>query len=66
MIKSNYLVILETDNENTLYDILEKSKKLGVQTSFFKEPDLNDELTAIAFAPSLITKKICSNLKLAF
>jgi formaldehyde-activating enzyme involved in methanogenesis len=64
--KSNYLVILEADNENKLWNILEKSKKLGIKTSFFKEPDLNNELTAIALAPSLIAKKICSNLKLAF
>ena len=57
---SNNIVILEHD------DLLGKSqllKELGFAVAEFREPDLNDELTAICVEPS--AGKRLSNLKLA-
>lgn len=61
---SNYICILETNKENLL-KIIEKAKELSIPNSIIIEPDLNNEITAIALAPLGISKKICSNFKLA-
>ena len=63
--ESNYICILEVNSEQDLIDLLEISKKHNIASSLFKEPDLNNSLTAIALEPGLISKKICSKLPLA-
>jgi hypothetical protein len=48
-----------------LLRILEKVRKSGLQSSVFVEPDLDNQVTAIAIEPSDMTQRICSNLPLA-
>lgn len=62
---SNYIVILAAKDEQDLLRLLEKSRKLGLKSSVFVEPDFGNEVTAIAFEPSELTQKTCSNLPLA-
>lgn len=62
---SNYLVILSVEDEISLSSILEKARELGIKTSSFIEPDLGDQLTAIALEPSEETYRITSSLPLA-
>lgn len=62
---SNYIVVLETDNEKKLSDLLDQAQKLNIPASQFREPDLNNSMTAIVLSPGTITKKLVSNLKLA-
>lgn len=62
---SNYIVILAAKDEQDLLRLLEKSRKLGLKSSVFVEPDFGNEVTAIAFEPSELTQKMCSNLPLA-
>ncbi len=62
--KSNYLIFLSVSDINELYQLLEKVDSLGITHTKFYEPDLNNELTAIAFVSSQLTKKLVSKLKL--
>jgi len=62
---SNYICILETDNENKLGELLFEAKQQNIPASSFIEPDYNNSLTAIALAPTMASKKLCSSLRLA-
>jgi len=63
--QSNYLVLLSVSNEVELYNLMERAQSQGIQVSIFREPDIGDQITAIALAPGPRSKKLCSNLKLA-
>lgn len=38
---------------------------LEIKLSVFREPDIDNQITAIALEPGTQTKKLCSNIKLA-
>jgi peptidyl-tRNA hydrolase len=61
--ESNNLVVLEVNNKEELAKLAYDATVLGIDVSLFKEPDLDDELTAIALAPE--AKGLLSNLRLA-
>lgn len=61
---SNTLVLLETANQQELGGLLRKAKEDGVDASAFHEPDLDDELTAIALGPQ--ARALVRRLPLAF
>jgi hypothetical protein len=63
--KSNYLGLLSVQNEQELQNLIEKALRNNIRFSVFKEPDIEDQVTAIALEPGQKTKKLCSNLKLA-
>jgi hypothetical protein len=63
--QSNYLGLLSVANEKDLYLLMERAQAQGIQVSCFREPDIGDQITAIALAPGPRSKKLCSNLKLA-
>lgn len=60
---SNYLALLEVPGEPQLARLLEKAQSRGLPASGFREPDRENELTAIALGPG--AKKICRGLPLA-
>jgi hypothetical protein len=62
---SNYICILEIDNEVELVKLWEKSKQENIPGACFIEPDFDNSLTAIALGPGTESKKLCSHLKLA-
>lgn len=62
---SNYLGFLSVANEQELHRLAERAALLGLKHSVFKEPDIGDQVTAIALEPGAKSKKLCSNLKLA-
>lgn len=62
--KSNYLVLLSVKDENELYSFINKFNDCNILFSKFYEPDLNNQLTAIAIEPSDNAKRIVSNLPL--
>jgi len=45
--------------------LLEKIKILDLKYSIFREPDMNNQATAIAVEPCEKTMKLCSKLPLA-
>jgi len=63
--KSNYLGLLSVNDEGELFKLIERAEKNNIRFSIFKEPDIGDKVTAIALEPGPLTKKLCSNLKLA-
>lgn len=64
--KSNHLVLLSCENEESLKKLLLKSNIKGIKCSAFTEPDMDNQLTAIAFEPGENTCKLVSSLPLAF
>ena len=62
--KSNYIVVLVVKNEQLLNKLLTKAKEKNIICLPFVEPDLDNQLTAIALSPGDKSKRLCSNLKL--
>lgn len=62
---SNYLCCLEA-SEYKIHKIIDILKYLGIKYTVFKEPDINNELTAIAIEAISREqhKKLFKNLKL--
>jgi hypothetical protein len=63
--KSNYLGLLSVANELELGKIIEKAAEQNIKFSVFREPDIDNQITAIALEPGNKSKKICSSLPLA-
>lgn len=63
---SNYLVQLSTVDEQSLLKLIEKCEYNKIKYTAFREPDIDNQITAIAIEPSLITQKMVSNLPLLF
>lgn len=63
--QSNYLGLLSVNNEFELHQLIERAVAQDIKLSVFREPDVDNEVTAIALEPGAKTKKLCSNLKLA-
>ena len=61
---SNYLVYLTVKTEQELFKLLRKAESLGIKVTTFFEPDIDNQLTAIALEPSQLSKKVTSSLKL--
>lgn len=62
---SNYICILESENEANLLELLSKANNEGIKTSYFLEEDFGNSLTAIALEPGNKSKKLCQKLPLA-
>jgi hypothetical protein len=52
-------------NESELQKLIDKAIMHDIHFSVFREPDVDNEITAIALAPHPKSKKLVSNLKLA-
>ncbi len=65
--KSNYIVILSTENENQLKEIKQKLIDQEITFSEFVEPDYGNQLTSIAISPehSDVIGRMFSSLPLA-
>lgn len=61
---SNYVCILAAKDEEHLKTLYQKAQEYDIASSIFREPDLNDSITAIAMLGEN-SKKILSNLPLA-
>lgn len=62
---SNFIVLLAAPNEESLDLIRTVLENRGVKICIFYEPDLGNQLTAIATEPSEVAGKLLSNLPLA-
>lgn len=63
---SQYLIYLSVENEQELEDITEKLYQENILFAEFYEPDLDHELTSIAFMSNRKTKKVTSGMPLMF
>jgi len=64
--QSNYLVYLAVKTESELSQYLQKAQSKGIASTAFTEPDIQNSLTAIALEPCDATRRLVSNLPLAF
>jgi len=62
---SEYICCLEVENEQELDYYAWMADFLGLPYSTFHEPDLGDEMTAVAFAPYEVTSHLMADLGLA-
>lgn len=62
---SNTLSLLSTVDEKTLLRLYKDATELGLRVSMFREPDRENELTAIAIEPGPRTKRLVARLPLA-
>jgi hypothetical protein len=58
-------VFLSVKDEAELIKILQKAQQSGITHSEFREPDIDNQLTAIALAPCEESRKISSSIPLA-
>lgn len=64
--ESNFLVIVSVPDEGALTELLLHAvEKAGVQAYSVREPDIGDELTAVAFEPGPGARRLCAELPLA-
>ena len=64
-INSKYLVYLSAKDESHLQSIINKLSEKGIKHSVFREPDIDNQLTAVAIEPHIDLKRITSSLPLA-
>ena len=62
--QSNYLAYLTVSDESELIKLITKAILTGIKHTIFREPDLNNEITAVAFEPSDMAKKLTSSCPL--
>lgn len=61
---SNYLIFLTVANEDELKQLILKAAERGIKITPFREPDIDNQLTAVAFQPCEATRKMTSSLPL--
>jgi hypothetical protein len=47
-----------------LEKLIDKAEMRNIKYSVFREPDIGNEITAIALEPNLVSKKLTSHIKL--
>lgn len=62
--KSNYLALLTVSNESELIKLITKAILTGIKHTVFREPDLNNEITAVAFEASESARRLTSSCPL--
>ena len=62
--KSNYLALLTVADEEALIKLITKAILMGIKHTIFREPDLGNVITAVAFEPTDAAKKLTSSCPL--
>lgn len=62
---SQYLVVVSVADGYELVSLGIEAARRKIRSTWWQEPDMNDELTALAFEPTLASSKLCANLPLA-
>lgn len=62
---SNTVVVMECASQDELFKIENKAIARGIKYDLFREPDMDNEATAIAMFPCDEARKITSNYRLA-
>lgn len=63
---SNYLVLLELKNEKQLELLIFNCEKYNLLHTVFREPDIGNQITAVAIEPSELTQRLVSKIPLLF
>ena len=62
---SNNVVIVAVPGEAEVMVLESMALTLGLKHHLVREPDLGDQITAIALEPGLLAKRLCANYPLA-
>ena len=62
---NNFLICLSIENEEKLHNLYTKLQKQGIAVSAFCEPDIDHQMTSIAFEGTKVASKLTSSLPLA-
>ena len=62
---NNYLICLSIENEEKLHKLYAKLQEQGIPVSAFCEPDIDYQMTSIAFEGTESSSKLTSSLPLA-
>lgn len=62
---SNYLVNLSANDEDHLNRLIDKAYSKDIKVSIFREPDIDNQITAVAFEPSDESRRMLSHLDLS-
>lgn len=65
LVQSNYLVIVSVPDEGALLDLITAASQRGIPRTAVREPDLDNDATAVALAPGLEAARLCASLPLA-
>lgn len=60
--KDPYLALLSARSEEELSNLISKLEKSKIKFSVFREPDINNQVTAICIEPSEASRRITSSL----
>lgn len=63
--QSNYIAALSVADETALTELISILKQNKIRHSVFREPDISNEITAVAIEPTDKAKRICTGLPLA-
>lgn len=63
---SNYLVYLSVKNEKQLELLIKNCQERFLDYTVFREPDLDNQITAVAIEPSPVTQKLVCKIPLMF
>ena len=62
--QSNYLAFLTVNDEAELIKLISKAILSGIKHTIFREPDIDNQITAVAFEPSDLARKLTSSCPL--
>lgn len=62
---SNYLAWLSVTDESEIFALLSKAEEKQIKFSVFREPDVENQITAIVLEPGQKTAELCRRLPLA-
>ena len=62
---SQYVVVVAVPDDVGLHAVLERAAAEGVRAVVWREPDLDDAVTAVALQPGEAARRLCANLPLA-
>lgn len=65
LVQSNYLVIVSVPDEDALLDLITEASRRGLRRVAVREPDINNEATAVAIEPGEAASRLCASLPLA-
>ena len=63
--RSNFLVLVAVPDEAALYALITQAHERGIVHEGVREPDVNDEITAVALSPGRDAERLCASLPLA-
>lgn len=62
---SNFLVVVAVPDEDALAELAARAAEEGIIRTLVREPDLDNELTAVALQPGSEARRLCAQLPLA-